>query len=102
MGIPQFTTPTFLLTFDDPDVDFTFADNVYVTFQSGRYKITKTGDSLVVDKNTIGVHLTQEETGGLYVGEVSIQANWTANGERYASTIITQEISEQLLRSVVT
>ena len=101
MGIPQFTTPTFLLTFDEPGLNLTKANNVYVTFQSGRYKLTKTGASLDVGENTIGVHLTQEDTGNFYVGDVNIQANWTMeNGDRFASEIVNWPISDQLLRSV--
>ena len=102
MGVPQFTTPTFMLTFTEEALDLTQAYNVYVTFQSGNYKLTKTGEDLVIGEKTIGVHLTQQETGNFTVGNISIQANWTTQmGDRSASEVSKYKVTEQLLRSVV-
>ena len=40
MGVPQFTTPTFTLTFTEQGLDLTTqALNVYVTFESGTREI---------------------------------------------------------------
>ena len=103
MSVPQFTTPTFTLTFTEQSLNLTEAVNVYVTFQARQTSITKTGDALEIAAKTIGVHLTQEETGKLGLGDERIQANWTTpNGNRAASEVATHMISEQLLRRVVT
>lgn len=102
MAVPQYTTPTFTLTFDDPVLDLTVADHVYVTFQCGQYKLTKTGDDLTVAAKQIDVWLSQEETGSFIPGNVNIQVNWTDGaGNRAASDIVTCDISQQLLQAVV-
>ena len=103
MGVPQYTTPTFILTFDEEGLDLTEAQNVYVTFTSGNTSITKTGEDLTVEAKAISVYLNQGETGRFRQGDVEIQANWTeANGERAASEIEYYQISGQLLKRVVT
>ena len=102
MSVPQWTTPTFTLTFKEPTLDLTGATNVYVTFHMGFYTLTKSGDNLVIGAKQIDVHLKQEETGHFGVGEVEIQANWTDSiGNRCASEITRVEISPQLLKKVV-
>ena len=102
MGVPQFTTPTFTLTFTEQTLDLTQAANVYVTFKSGMYTLTKTGDALTVQAKSIGVHLTQKETAKFRGGRVKIQANWTtALGGRAASEVVQYDIDEQLLMAVV-
>lgn len=103
MSVPQFTTPTFVLTFDDEEaLDLTEANNVYVTFQAKTYLLTKTGDDLIVDAKSIGVKLSQNETSHMPIGDVEIQANWTTqNGDRAASEVVTFRISKQLLQRVV-
>lgn len=101
MGIPQWTTPTFALTFSHPDVNLLAARNVYVTFCSGNSKITKTGNELTLEEKSIGVYLTQDET-SKFSDSVRIQVNWTtAGGERYASDIVSCTITEQLLRKEI-
>lgn len=105
MSVPQYTTPTFLLTFDDDDLDLTTADHVYVTFRAlecrKEYLLTKTGDDLNVKPQSISVFLSQEETADLGVGNIEIQANWTQDGKRAASEVVPFTLSKQLLRRVV-
>lgn len=102
MSVPQFTTPTFTLTFEDEGLDLTDAVNVYVTFSMAGLVITKTGEDLVIEPKSIDVYLSQRETAQFGVGSVEIQANWTsANGNRAASDIVRYTISKQLLRQVV-
>ena len=101
MSVPQYTTPTFTLTFGDELLDLTEASNVYVTFRSRGCTITKSGQDLTVEEKTISVFLSQEETGMFLPGIVEIQANWTIGENRAASNIVATTISEQLLRRVV-
>ena len=101
MGVTQYTTPTFTLTFTDEELDLTQARNVYVTFSSAGGNFTKTGDALTVEAKSISVFLSQEETGRLN-GIARIQANWVMpNGMRAASNISAVQIDAQLLRRVV-
>ena len=102
MSIPQFTTPTFSLTFSEQTLDLTQATNVYVTFQSGDYVLTKTGSDLEVQAKQIDVYLSQSETSRFKPCMVKIQANWTTStGDRAASNVVPYQISEQLLKRVV-
>ena len=102
MSVPQYTTPTFTLTFTQQGLDLTAAQNVYVTFRSCGNTITKTGDALTVGEKTIGVHLTQAETARFKPGEIEIQANWTTSGgDRAASNVVRYPIDRQLLTAVI-
>jgi hypothetical protein len=101
MGVAQFTTPTFVLTFAEQDLDLTQADHVYVTFKSLVNKITKSGDDLIVSEKSISVFLSQEETANFRVGTLYIQANWTIQGKRASSDIASYEITDQLLKKVI-
>ena len=102
MGVPQYTTPSFTLTFTDQELDLTQASGVYVTFKSGGNTLTKTGESLTVAAKQIDVHLTQQETAQFKVGDVEIQANWVMpSGDRAASDIVTCKIDRQLLTAVI-
>ena len=102
MSVPQFTTPTFTLTFTDQGLDLTQAQNVYVTFRSGCNVITKSGEALTVGEKTIGVYLDQNDTGKFKVGTLDIQANWTTGeGGRAASEVVHYAITEQLLKRVI-
>lgn len=102
MSVPQYTTPTFTLTFTEQGLDLTAAANVYVTFRSCGYTLTKSGEDLTVAAKTIGVHLTQAETSRFKPGEIEIQANWTAsNGDRAASNVVKYQIDRQLLTAVI-
>lgn len=102
MGVPQFTTPTFTLTFTDEELDLTQATAVFVTFCRNLQKLTKTGADLEVLPKQIGVFLTQDETAESPVGDVEIQVNWTtADGQRFASDIAHCTVTRQLLNEVV-
>lgn len=101
MGVPQFTTPDFTLTFSEQGLDLTQADQVYVTFTSGMNEVTKSGSDLIIGEKTIGVFLDQAETGRFKPGTIRIQANWIAGGKRIASDVVSYVITEQLLRRVI-
>ena len=102
MGVPQFTTPTFTLTFEEEFLDLTEATNVYVTFKSKAYSVTKTGSDLTIGEKQIDVYLSQNETARFTVGDVEIQANWTTpNNHRAASEVVVYPISKQLLQKVI-
>lgn len=102
MSIPSGTTPTFILTFAEQNLDLTQAANVYVTFETGNYSLTKTGEDLTVEAKRISVLLSQAETLRFINKTVDIQANWTTeNGLRAASEVKPYEISKQLLRKVI-
>lgn len=103
MSVPQYTTPTFTLTFNEEGLDLTDATNVYVTFSSRGGSITKSGSELTVEPKSISVYLNQNDTSKFCPGNILIQANWTEpNGGRAASEIAAYDISEQLLRQVIT
>ena len=102
MSVPQYTTPTFTLTFTEQDLDLTQALNVYVTFKSGCHTLTKSGDALTVQAKSIGVHLSQRETANFRPGDIEIQANWiTVLGNRAGSEVVRYPISKQLLMEVI-
>lgn len=97
----QFTTPTFILTLPE-EVDLSVARNVYFTLTQGNKEITKTGDSLVIDGQTVSVYLDQAETGQLVSGKAFIQLNWSyANGSRACSEIVSVDVGNNLLKKVV-
>lgn len=102
MSVPQYTTPTFVLTFSEQDLDLTQAQNVYVTFKTSSSTLTKTGTDLEVTDKTISIFLTQQETARFTPGNIEIQANWTTdNGERFASNVVKYMIDKQLLTVVI-
>ena len=102
MSVPQYTTPTFVLTFMEEGLDLTQARNVYVTFRSGSYVITKSGADLEIGEKTISVYLSQEDTSNFMAGGLELQANWTTDGGgRAASDIVIYPVTEQLLKKVV-
>ena len=103
MSVPQYTTPTFTLTFNEDGLDLTEAINVYVTFRSGAITRTKSGSDLEIETQAISVFMSQNDTSKFRTGDVEIQANWTEpNGGRAASEVVNYPISEQLLKRVVT
>lgn len=98
--VPQYSTPTFTLEFEEEDLDLTEAQSVYVTLTSGKYSVTKTGDALRVQAKQIDVHLEQSETGKMQ-DIVYIQMNAMIGGERVSSEVLTVEIGDQLLKKVI-
>lgn len=102
MGVPRYTTPTFTLTFTEEALDLTQATGVFVTFRQATFKMTKTGDELVVAEKSIGVYMSQEETAKFCEGSVDIQANWiTGDGNRAASEVVSYDFTPQLLPQVL-
>jgi len=102
MSVPQYTTPTFTLTFTEEDLDLTQAQQVYVTFRSESNLVTKTGEDLTIDEKEIEVFLDQADTAKFRPGVIEIQANWiTGEGGRVASEVVTYEITDQLLKKVI-
>ena len=82
----QGLTPTFTFTFPADTVDFSEASNIYVTFEQGRKKLTKSGEDVAFSTNELSVYLSQADTLQFNDGPVLIQANWTyAGGQRGAS-----------------
>jgi hypothetical protein len=102
------TTPTFIFTLRNKEIDLGEADNVYVTFAQSNKIIEKTGEFLEVDGPTVSTWLTQSEAMKLTeFANAKVQINWTyANpfgGEprRAATKVITIPITEQLLKRVI-
>lgn len=102
MGFARATTPTFILSFEDRELDLTTASNVYATFEQDGVNFTKTGTDLDIEAKQVSVYLTQEETLKFKVGVVEVQLNWTMpNGRRASSDVKQVAITKQLLRQVV-
>lgn len=100
----RYTTPTFSLTVPDT-VDLTEADNVYATFASSGYKVTKTGEEIEVTANQVDVYFSQAETGAIPAGTLRIKLNWTyqqgGKVKRACSTTGTIDVDDNLLNEVV-
>ena len=97
----QATTPTFILTLPET-VDLSQADNVYFTIQQANVTITKTGEDLSVDGQTVSVYMTQDETLQFVPSTARLQLNWTyANGARACSNIVSIDVGQNLLKEVV-
>lgn len=102
MGILRGTTPTVILLFNEPTLDLTNANNVYVTFSSNLKSVTKSGDSLTIEPNRISVYLSQKDTLGFDLDNVEIQANWTYSDHmRSGSTIEKIAVDRNLLMKEV-
>ena len=97
----QATTPTFVLTLPET-VDLSEAENVYFTIRQNQTLITKSGDNITVDGNTVYVPLSQAETVRLYNGVAKIQLNWTyADGNRACSNIVNIKVDSNLIMEVL-
>ena len=97
----QATTPTFVLTLPET-VDLTEPSHFYFTLRQGNVRIEKADSDLVIDGQTISVYLSQAETLTLTPGMVKLQLNWTyANGSRACSNIVSVNVTENLLKEVV-
>lgn len=96
------TTPTFILTIEDDDVDLTTMDNVYVTIQQSGVKMTKTGEDITVSAKEVDVFLSQEETLKFARGNVLVQINFTyEDGKRGCTEIVQVYVSENLYDGVL-
>lgn len=105
MGVPQYTTPTLVFTFEDENLDLTQASQIIVSMESigtRKQTVEKTGNDLVVEEKKITVELSQEETAALSIGNVKIMINWMlANGKRGASDKAIINIEDNLHRKVM-
>jgi hypothetical protein len=99
------TTPTFILTITDDNVDLTQASKIVVSFKqdAGNVDLRKSGDDIVVTEKQVSVYLTQEETLPFVTGKpIRIQINWVyANRSRSATVIKTISVSENLIQEVI-
>ena len=100
MGVPSYTTPEIVLTFQEESLDLTQAESVYVTLKSDRSKLTKSGQDLEVAEKEIRFRLEQAETAN-FSGYCEVQANWMIAGQRIASEIARVEFTRQLLKEVI-
>lgn len=101
MRVPRYTSPVFILTFEEKDLDLTQASDVFVTFKQASFSMTKTGDDLEVEEKAISVFMDQNETAQFCEGDVDIQANWIVGNKRAASEIVSLKFSKQLLQRVI-
>lgn len=102
MKMTQYTTPTFTLGFSEEDLDLTEAAAVFVTFRSGAYSVTKTGEELTVGEKQITVQLSQLETSQMDTQEAEVQVNWTdGEGGRKASNIVRVLVEKNLMKEIV-
>ena len=74
------TTPTFTLNITNggADLDLTEASTVYITVRQNGVTITKTGDDLSVEAQSVSCWLTQNESLQLKEStDAEVQLNWT-------------------------
>lgn len=90
------------MTFDELPFDLTQMNSHHMTFEMPGVKLDKTGDDLIINPDSIGAKLTQEETGLFRIGLLEVQTNWKdSSGLRFGSSIETVEITKQLLDEVI-
>lgn len=106
-------TPTLKLTINSKTLDFSEADNVFVTIsqkakncRDGQSTITKTGDYVSVESNVVYCWLTQKESLRLdSTVPAEIQVNWTYHEndvvKRAATKPLSMAIGKQLLDEVL-
>lgn len=93
------STPTHNI---ETDIDLTGASAVYVTYHQGGTIITKTGESLVITKNSISVTLSQEDTLSFKAGKVQMQVRYVMpDGTADASEIVSFDVGSILLDGVI-
>jgi len=102
----QATTPDFMFRIKDAAINLEDAENVYVTFTQNHKIITKTGDDIKIDKNTVSVWMNQKDTVTLNVGTMDAQINWTYLDEdqvlrRNATLVIKIPVRRNLLQRVI-
>ena len=97
----QATTPTFVLSLPET-VDLSEAENVYFTIRQNQTLITKSGENITVDGQTVYVHLSQAETVRFMNGVAKIQLNWVyADGKRACSNIVNVKVLPNLVMEVL-
>lgn len=99
------TTPTFVLSITDEDVDLTLASRVIVSFKQAASGIDlrKQGDSIEVEAKEVSVYLTQAETLSFATNKpIKIQVNWVYEDKSRSCTVIkTITASENLIEEVI-
>lgn len=97
------TTPTFTFVLPE-EADISSASHVYVSFSCNSGKtplITKTGNDLNIDGDSVEVFLNQRETLILPKGKVRVQLNWTYQDggitKRACSQIMTIDTENNLI-----
>lgn len=103
----NYTTPSLTLVVDNIDIS---AYDIYATLEQGLCKLTKTGDELTVDTETVGektntvitMTLTQEESAKFFYDKpVNAQVNWLVDGRRFATDIKQIPVMRNLLNRVI-
>ena len=103
----NYTTPSLTLVVDNIDIS---AYDIYATLEQGLYKLTKTGDELTVNTETVGektntvitMTLTQEESAKFFYDKpVNAQVNWLVDGSRFATDIKQIPVMRNLLNRVI-
>ena len=102
------TTPTFIFTLSDEDLDLLTFDHVYVSFarksgQGSAGEIRLDENELTISGNTVECTLTQAQTISLGTGKALCQINWTSNSGVYrdATEILTFALTQNLINEVV-
>lgn len=104
----NYTTPTIMLTVEDKDLT---GYDVYVSLEQGKIELTKSGNDIMIDTETVGqitntvisFVLSQEESAMFrFNASVAVQVNWIdASGAREATEIKGIEVMRNLLDEVI-
>lgn len=103
----RYTTPTQVLVIKGHDLsecDVTVRYRQAIGRSTNANVVDITDATVVYDgtETTITVQLTQEQTGGFVAGKVQLQVNWlTANGERWATKVVSLPVEDNLLQEVM-
>lgn len=99
------TTPTFILSITDEDIDLTLASKVVVSFKqtASGVDLRKEGDSIEVEPTQVSVYFTQEESLRFQVNKpIEVQINWVyADSSRSATVIKTVSVSKNLIEEEI-
>ncbi|MDT3386995.1 MAG: hypothetical protein LIR46_04420 [Bacteroidota bacterium] len=99
----QALTTTFTSRFPEEQVDVSTIHSLVFTLKQGQTVIVKSGDSIIVDGQTVSTTLTQEEALKVTKGNVAVQWNWLyANGARGGSRQKTFAVEDNLYKEVMT
>lgn len=99
------TTPTFILSITDEDVDLTLASRVIVSFKQAYtgVDLRKEGNSIDVEAKQVSVYLTQDESLSFATGKpIDLQINWVyEDSSRSCTRIETIEVTKNLIEEVI-
>lgn len=94
------TTPTIKLKLTG--INLETLKEVYVTFQQGKFELTKTGDEVIIDTEVIKVVLTEEETLQFKANPAAVQIRAvTQDDSVIASTIKNINIGDVLYEEII-